>query len=93
MSDCDCYKIGGPWITFDPECAEHGYEAQRKEREIEALREDAERWRVYDAHCQSIFNGKRIGEWLVFDAVMEHGSRRKAIDAVRAAMAEKGEKP
>ncbi len=32
---CECYKIGGPWIDFDPECPAHGYEAQRKEREQE----------------------------------------------------------
>lgn len=32
---CDCYKIGGPWITFDPECPAHGIEAQQRERQQE----------------------------------------------------------
>jgi hypothetical protein len=32
---CECYKIGGPWISFDPECPAHGYEAQRREAERE----------------------------------------------------------
>lgn len=32
---CDCYKIGGPWIDVDPECSEHGYEAQRRREEAE----------------------------------------------------------
>lgn len=32
---CDCYRIGGPFITFDPECPAHGLEAQAKERERE----------------------------------------------------------
>ena len=30
---CECYRIGGPFISFDPECPAHGYEAQREERE------------------------------------------------------------
>lgn len=29
---CDCYTIGGPFIAEDPDCPEHGWEAQ-KERE------------------------------------------------------------
>ena len=32
---CDCYRIGGPFITFDPACPTHGLEAQAKERERE----------------------------------------------------------
>lgn len=32
---CDCFKVGGPWISFDPECPAHGYEAQRREQERE----------------------------------------------------------
>lgn len=36
MSGCQCYQIGGPWISFDPDCPAHGYEAQRLEKEREA---------------------------------------------------------
>lgn len=32
---CECYKIGGPWITFDPDCPEHGYAAQDREKQLE----------------------------------------------------------
>lgn len=32
---CDCYKIGGPWITYDPSCPAHGTEAQERAREQE----------------------------------------------------------
>ena len=38
---CQCYQIGGPFISFDPDCPAHGLEAQAREREQE--REDAER--------------------------------------------------
>lgn len=39
---CECYRIGGPFITFDPECPAHGYEAQRAERERAEADEKAE---------------------------------------------------
>lgn len=39
---CECFKIGGPWITFDPNCEAHGYEAQRREREREEREIEAE---------------------------------------------------
>lgn len=26
---CQCYQIGGPFIAEDPDCSEHGREAQR----------------------------------------------------------------
>lgn len=41
MSGCDCYKVGGPWVDFDPDCPAHGYEAQRENKERE--REDSEK--------------------------------------------------
>lgn len=28
MCDCECYKIGGPFIAEDPDCPVHGTEAQ-----------------------------------------------------------------
>ena len=34
---CDCYRIGGGFIGADPECPEHGYAAQAREREQDAL--------------------------------------------------------
>lgn len=33
---CECYKIGGPFISFDPSCPAHGYEAQEREAAREA---------------------------------------------------------
>jgi hypothetical protein len=37
---CECYQIGGPWITFDPDCPAHGYEAQREAKEREEREAD-----------------------------------------------------
>jgi hypothetical protein len=42
---CECYQIGGRFIAEDPDCPEHGTEAQRDSTELEALRKDAERYR------------------------------------------------
>lgn len=28
-----CYVIGGPWISYDPNCPIHGDDAQRRERD------------------------------------------------------------
>lgn len=39
---CECYKIGGPWITYDPSCPAHGDDAQRKERQREREQEELE---------------------------------------------------
>lgn len=34
-----CYEIGGPWITYDPDCPIHGNEAQERDsRQNEADR-------------------------------------------------------
>jgi hypothetical protein len=41
---------------------------------------DAQRWQFFDKHAQSTYKGRRFGEWLMFDAVMEHGSRNAAVD-------------
>lgn len=32
---CECYRIGGPFVAEDPDCPEHGWEAQREAREQE----------------------------------------------------------
>ena len=52
-----CYEIGGPWITCDPDCPEHGYEARQRadrlaelEAENAALRAKVE---AYDALVMS----------------------------------------
>lgn len=42
MSGCECYQIGGPFISFDPDCPAHGLEAQREAREAEEEREARE---------------------------------------------------
>lgn len=38
---CECYKIGGPWISFDPNCPQHGYDAQRRAEEEEEEAKEA----------------------------------------------------
>jgi hypothetical protein len=43
---CECYQIGGPWITFDPQCEAHGYEAQAREREQDMLHTELKAWRT-----------------------------------------------
>lgn len=47
---CDCNKIGGPWISFDPNCPAHGYEAQREaqEREEQEIAIENERNALYE---------------------------------------------
>jgi hypothetical protein len=49
--------------------------------ENEALRKDALRWRFYEEHAQSYWNGRKLGDYLVFDGVMKFGSRNACIDA------------
>lgn len=39
---CQCYQIGGPFISEDPDCLVHGADARRREREIDALVEKAQ---------------------------------------------------
>ena len=34
---CDCYKIGGPWIDYDPSCPLHGDEAREAAAEYERM--------------------------------------------------------
>lgn len=36
---CECYKIGGPWISYDPDCYEHG-DAARAREAAQAVQED-----------------------------------------------------
>lgn len=60
--DCDrrCYEIGGPWITFDPECPVHGYDAQREAEQLAA--EEAakdERLSRLEARVESLENELR----------------------------------
>ena len=37
-----CYQIGGPFISFDPDCPAHGYEAQAREAEREREEQEAQ---------------------------------------------------
>lgn len=39
---CQCYQIGGPFISFDPDCPAHGLDAQAREREEEVERQEAQ---------------------------------------------------
>ena len=56
MSSCECYQIGGRFIAEDPECAEHGTEAQAEREQItletevlkdkiESLEAEVQAWR------------------------------------------------
>lgn len=46
---CECYKVGGPFISEDPDCSAHGRDARAREAEQEAEQEadalDAMRYR------------------------------------------------
>lgn len=53
---CDCYKIGGPWITYDPDCPAHGDDAQREEK----LREQAEDEREERHQAELLERDRRI---------------------------------
>jgi hypothetical protein len=35
---CQCFQIGGPFIAEDPDCPAHGWQAQSRDSEIQALR-------------------------------------------------------
>lgn len=39
---CDCYRVGGPWIAEDPNCPQHGYEAQAEQERREEQRFETE---------------------------------------------------
>lgn len=65
---CECYVIGGPWITFDPNCPTHGYEAQREAEEREeaerareiAAQEEADRRAEVDAQRDQVLVSQEI---------------------------------
>lgn len=42
---CECYVIGGPWISFDPQCEAHGYEAQARQEAVDAQTAELQAWR------------------------------------------------
>lgn len=52
-----CYEIGGPWITCDPECPDHGYAARERAERTSELEAEVERLKAkvagYDALVMS----------------------------------------
>jgi hypothetical protein len=52
-----CYEIGGPWITCDPGCPEHGAEARGRAKRTSELEAEVERLKAkvagYDALVMS----------------------------------------
>lgn len=40
---CECYKIGGPWIDYDPDCPVHGNDARRIREDDEQERYELEK--------------------------------------------------
>lgn len=69
MSKCDCYQIGGSWIAEDPDCPEHGSEAQQRrerfeqvERELAAAKVENERLTATIAAKDEEI--KRLNAWL-----------------------------
>lgn len=43
---CECYTIGGPWISEDPDCPTHGDDARRRQAEEEAKEAEVVRLRL-----------------------------------------------
>lgn len=41
-TSCQCFQIGGPFIAEDPDCPVHGIAAQRAEKELTDLLQQAE---------------------------------------------------
>lgn len=52
---CECYKIGGPFVSYDPDCPAHGDDAQRREAERAAELEEA-----MDALREVTFDPKKL---------------------------------
>ena len=79
---CECYQIGGPFIAEDPDCPEHGREAQERDDELAALRKDAARYRW-------LRNRKPGGTYRIAGLVYSDGNAAfdAAIDAAMAAEA------
>ncbi len=42
LCEYECYQIGGPWIAENPACPVHGAEAQRRDRNLDRIRERVE---------------------------------------------------
>lgn len=40
MSNCECYKIGGRFIAEDPDCYEHGTQAQEDRADIRRMNDE-----------------------------------------------------
>jgi|688.fasta_scaffold200156_5 hypothetical protein len=43
MFECDCYKIGGPFVGADPNCPTHGTQADERQKRIDKLRDQLEK--------------------------------------------------
>lgn len=42
LCEYECYQVGGPWIAENPACPIHGSEAQRRDSDLDSLRERVE---------------------------------------------------
>lgn len=40
---CECYQVGGPWISEDPDCPTHGDEARSRATKAANLEDEVER--------------------------------------------------
>jgi hypothetical protein len=77
---CECNKIGGPWVTVDPDCPAHGVGgyAERLERAEERIAE------LEDAIRDELIRRKLTSQPLKFEFMNEHGM--KDLDEVHAWM-------
>ena len=57
---CECYTIGGPFVSFDPDCPAHGLEAQR-ERQEQEYRETAMQDRI-DAQDRLLMSIRELAQ-------------------------------
>jgi hypothetical protein len=50
---CECYTIGGPWVTYDPNCPKHGDDAREEEKRIDLLEKMLYELKVEQKLCEN----------------------------------------
>jgi hypothetical protein len=76
---CECYKIGGPFIAEDPNCPKHGTEAQRDAEELEqALSITFEEYRasLEEGEYYDLMEAYKAGDYLAFAAAAFEAGKR-----------------
>lgn len=89
MSGCDCFKVGGPFISEDPDCPAHGSAATNEmaalradlakaQAEVEQLRARLDRSVCLDSEGERIHFGARVVCGQCFDSQGQHLKNLKA---------------